>query len=83
MEAYFTNYERLVDYWYFVPAWLDGCEVLVVDRRRTDPRPTYFVELTHVGEQITGIRDFHFVPYVAAEASITPSHTNKEGGGGN
>ena len=73
----------MFDYWHFVPAWLDGGEVLAVYRSPTDPRPTYFVELTHASGQITGIRDFHFVPYVAAEASITPSHINKEGGGGN
>ena len=60
-----------------MPAWLDVGEVLAVYRSPTDPRPTYFVELTHAGGQITGIRDFHFVPYVAAEASITPSHTVK------
>ena len=58
-------------------------EVLAVyPRSPTYPRPTCFVELTHAGGQIAGIRDFYYMPYVAAGASITPSHTNEEGGGG-
>lgn len=81
VEAYFSNYERLFDYWHFVPAWLDGSEVLAVYRSPTDLRPTYFVELTHAGGKVTGIRDYHFVPYVAAGATITPSHaSNQEDG---
>jgi len=66
---YTGNYDRFDD-WYLVPAWLDGGEVLAVFRNRQDARPGYFIELTLRDTQVTAIRDFRYVPYVALEAAI-------------
>jgi RNA polymerase sigma factor (sigma-70 family) len=66
---YTGNYDRFDD-WYLVPAWLDGGEVLAVFRNRQDARPGYFIELTLRDAQVTAIRDFRYVPYVALEAAI-------------
>jgi RNA polymerase sigma factor (sigma-70 family) len=67
--AYFTNYAKATD-WRLQPAWLDGREVLAVYRAAADERPGYFVELSFRGERITFIRDFRYVPYIAAEADF-------------
>ncbi|MEI9947919.1 MAG: hypothetical protein WDO74_02805 [Pseudomonadota bacterium] len=44
-------------------------EVITVFRNRADARPAYFIELCIVGEQVTQIKDFRYVPYILAEAS--------------
>jgi len=69
---YFTNYDKVHD-WHLVPAWLDGREVLAVFRAPGDPRPAYFVEIDFVDGRIANIRDFRYVPYIAAEAAIVVS----------
>ncbi len=33
-------------------------------------RPAYFILLEHVGERVTSIRDFRYVPYIASEAEL-------------
>ncbi|MDB5976289.1 MAG: polymerase sigma-54 factor RpoN [Nevskia sp.] len=66
---YTGNYDRFDD-WHLVPAWLDDGEVLAVFRNRQDARPGYFIELTLRDAQVTAIRDFRYVPYVALEAAI-------------
>ena len=65
--TYFTNYDSVAD-WHLVPGWLDGREVVAVFRNAADERPGYFVDLIFDGDQVTLIRDFRYVPYVAAEA---------------
>ncbi len=57
---------------HLVPAWLDGREVLAVFRDPGDPHPGYFIELTAAAAgQIAAIRDFRYVPYIAADAAFT------------
>ena len=56
--------------WRLAPAWLDGREVVAAFRHLDDERPGYFIELTLDGDQVKGIRDFRYVPYIAEEASI-------------
>lgn len=72
---YFSNYNKLSD-WHFVPAWLEGREVIAVFRNPGDPHPGYFIELTTTADQVTFIRDFRYVPYIAREATFdfTPGH---------
>ena len=67
--VYFTNYNRLED-WHLVPAWLDGREVLAVMRDPGVARPGYFVDLQWRDGQVSQIRDFRHVPYIAQEAAI-------------
>jgi RNA polymerase sigma factor (sigma-70 family) len=56
--------------WRLVPAWLEGREVIAAFRDPADERPGYFIELTLDGGQVTAIRDFRYVPYIAHEAEI-------------
>jgi len=56
--------------WHLVPAWLEGREVLAVYHDAGDASPSYFVELTFDGGQITYIRDFRYIPYIAREATF-------------
>jgi RNA polymerase sigma-70 factor (ECF subfamily) len=67
--VYFTNYDLATD-WRLVPAWLDGREVLAVFRQAGDERPGYFIELTLAGGQVTAIRDFRYLPYVARDGAF-------------
>jgi len=58
------------DGWRLVPGWLDGREIVAAFRNPGDERPGYFIELTLSDGQITAIRDFRYVPYIANEAAI-------------
>jgi RNA polymerase sigma-70 factor (ECF subfamily) len=69
VSNYVTNYAS-VDDWHLVPAWLDSREVIAVFRNLHDPRPGYFIELTLVDGQVTAIRDFRYVSYIARDAAI-------------
>ncbi len=68
VSSYVENYARAAD-WHLLPGSLDGREVITVFRNRNDARPTYFIELEFMGEQVTRIKDFRYVPYILAEAS--------------
>ena len=70
---YFTNYERLPA-WQVAPGWLDGREVLAFFHERGGARPSYFIEVVVVNEQVVSIRDFRHVPYVARDAQIELAH---------
>jgi RNA polymerase sigma-70 factor (ECF subfamily) len=70
VSEYFTNYNRAYD-WHLVPAWLDGAEVIAVFRNASDPRPSYFVELTLRDGFIVEIKDYRYVPYILDEATPT------------
>ncbi len=74
VSAYFTNYDSVHD-WQLVPAWLDGVEVIVVFRSPEDSRPSYFVDLTMRDGFIVEIKDYRYVPYILAEASLTGAQT--------
>jgi RNA polymerase sigma-70 factor (ECF subfamily) len=69
VAAYFTNYARIQD-WHLVPAWLDGREIIAVFRDRRDPRPSSIIELAFAHGEVTLIRDFRYVPYIARDAAI-------------
>ncbi len=64
---YFSNYDRLAD-WYFVPAWLDGREVIAVHRDPHAAQASYFIELALTDRGVVAIRDYRYVPYIAREA---------------
>ncbi len=68
VSSYVANYAAVAD-WHLAPGAVDGREVITVFRNRADPRPAYFIELGIVGEQVTRIKDFRYVPYILAEAS--------------
>lgn len=70
VSSYFTNYEIRHD-WHFVPALLEGHEVLAVYRAREDAQPSYFVELTLEHGRVRNIVDYRYVPYITREAAFT------------
>jgi RNA polymerase sigma-70 factor (ECF subfamily) len=67
--SYVSNY-AMRDDWHFVPAFLDGKEVLAAFRSPADAAPSYFVELTFQGDAVSSIRDFRYVPYIARDAAF-------------
>lgn len=64
--AYLGNYDRIAD-WSLMPAMLGGREVLAVltDARTRTPR--YFIELDWRDGEVTTIRDFRYVSYIAQD----------------
>ena len=66
---YTSNYDRHSD-WHFRAAWLEGKEVVAVFHDPADPVPAYLITLDIRNEQVVGIRDFRYVPYIAREASL-------------
>src|SRR5258705_1904887 len=73
VQVYFTNYERTPN-WQAAPAWFDGREVLAV-RESGAAMPRYFIVLTWRGDQVIGIRDYRYVPYITEAGSL---RLNKE-----
>ena len=65
---YTGNYDGAAD-WYLQPAVLDGREVIAVSRG-AGGAPAYFIELALRGETVTAIRDYRYVPYIAADAAL-------------
>jgi len=61
-----------IDDWWLAPAWLDGREVIAVYRRRgaDGAPPDYFIELDVTAGEVHRIRDFRYVPYIAADAAF-------------
>jgi RNA polymerase sigma-70 factor (ECF subfamily) len=70
VSGYFANYDAFGG-WYLVPAWLEGREVVAVFRDPPGARPAYFVEVTFAGGRVAAIKDFRYVPYIAADAEIS------------
>jgi RNA polymerase sigma-70 factor (ECF subfamily) len=65
--SYLGNYARTGG-WHLVPARFDGREVLAVRTAANDgARPRYVIELAWDGGQVTRIRDFRYVSYIAQE----------------
>jgi RNA polymerase sigma factor (sigma-70 family) len=69
VAVYFTNY-GLVQDWQLQPAWLEGREVLAVFRDTKDTQASYFIEVSLRDGQVTAIRDFRYVDYIARDAEI-------------
>lgn len=67
---FFTIYARSDDVW-LVPARLEGREVIAVFEDRDDPKPAYLMWLEWRDDQISFIRDYRHVPYVAMDAELT------------
>ena len=65
---YFTRYADLRDI-RLVPGTLEGRPVLGMFTPRHAQHPTNFVFLSWRGDELTQIRDFRYVPYVAAEVT--------------
>lgn len=66
---FFTIYAQSPEVW-LVPAWLDGTEVIAVFDDQADERPSYMMWLEWVDGRIKFIRDYRYVRYVVAEASL-------------
>jgi RNA polymerase sigma factor (sigma-70 family) len=67
---YLGNYDRAGD-WHLKPAWLEGREALAVMADAAAASPRYFIELAwNEAGQVTVIRDFRYVSYIAREASF-------------
>jgi RNA polymerase sigma-70 factor (ECF subfamily) len=66
---FFSIYAKIDGVW-LAPAWLDDREVIAVFENRSDPRPSYMMWLEWRDGQISLIRDYRYVRYVAAEADL-------------
>jgi RNA polymerase sigma factor (sigma-70 family) len=66
---YFGNYSGYDDWW-LCPAWLDGREVIAVKRDPSDDEAAYYVEIAFEEGRVAYIRDFRYVPYIAADAAL-------------
>ncbi|MEO7427366.1 MAG: sigma-70 family RNA polymerase sigma factor [Fibrobacteria bacterium] len=66
---YFRNYATAAD-WHFLPAWLDGEEVIAVSGRDGDPAPRYFIRIGVADGKVSSIQDFRYVPYILRDARL-------------
>jgi RNA polymerase sigma-70 factor (ECF subfamily) len=66
---FFTIYAKSDGVW-LVPAWLEDREVIAVFEDRADPKPNHIMWLEWRAGQITFIRDYRYVSYIAAEAEL-------------
>ena len=66
---FFSIYAKMDGVW-LAPAWLDDREVIAVFESRGDPKPSYLMWLEWRDGQISLIRDYRYVRYVAAEAEL-------------
>lgn len=66
---YFTNYDSISG-WRAAPGWLEGRPVVALFAHGNDEAPAYLVELAIEAGFVTAIRDYRFVPYLLAEATI-------------
>jgi RNA polymerase sigma-70 factor (ECF subfamily) len=66
---FFSIYARMDGVW-LAPAWLDDREVIAVFESSSDPKPSYLMWLEWRDGQISFIRDYRYVRYVAAEADL-------------
>jgi RNA polymerase sigma factor (sigma-70 family) len=53
--------------------YVDGVAVIAMFRPASSDVPAYFVLLESENEQISQIRDFRYVPYIATDARFTPT----------
>ncbi|RWC69598.1 MAG: sigma-70 family RNA polymerase sigma factor [Mesorhizobium sp.] len=66
---FFSIYAKIDGVW-LIPAWLEGREVIAVFEDRADPKPSYIMWLEWRGRQISFIRDYRYVRYVADDAEL-------------
>jgi RNA polymerase sigma factor (sigma-70 family) len=66
---FFSIYARMDGVW-LAPAWLDDREVIAVFESSSDPKPSYLMWLEWRDGQISFIRDYRYVRYVAADADL-------------
>jgi RNA polymerase sigma-70 factor (ECF subfamily) len=66
---FFGVYAKIDGVW-LVPAWLEGREVIAVFEDRANPKPGYIMWLEWRGGQISFIRDYRYVRYVADDAKL-------------
>lgn len=66
---FFSIYAKIDGVW-LIPAWLEGREVIAVFEDRADPKPSYIMWLEWRGGQISLIRDYRYVRYVADDAEL-------------
>jgi len=66
---FFSIYAKIDGVW-LIPAWLEGREVIAVFEDRADPKPSYIMWLEWRGGQISFIRDYRYVRYVADDAEL-------------
>ena len=64
------------------PPWLDGREVVAVFEDRADLKPNYIMWLEWRDGQISFLRDYRYVRYVAADAELTLASPSKRADGG-
>jgi RNA polymerase sigma factor (sigma-70 family) len=53
--------------------FVDGIPGIAMFRPASSPKPTYFILLESSGGEITLVRDFRYVPYIAADARFRSS----------
>jgi RNA polymerase sigma factor (sigma-70 family) len=77
---FFTIYGKIEGLW-FVPARLEGREVIAVFEDLAGPKPSYVMWLEWRDGQISFIRDYRYVRYVTAEAELVlaPNALGEEG----
>lgn len=56
-----------------VAGLVDGVPAIAIFRPPSSPVPSYFIRLEWSEGQVTLIRDFRYVPYIANDASFSPS----------
>jgi RNA polymerase sigma factor (sigma-70 family) len=66
---FFSIYAKIDGVW-LIPAWLEGREVIAIFEDRADPKPSYIMWLEWRGGQISFIRDYRYVRYVADDAEL-------------
>jgi RNA polymerase sigma-70 factor (ECF subfamily) len=67
---YVDNYSRVRD-WRLVPGLVEGrAAVIVYDPQDSSGRPSYFILLEWLDEEIAGIRDFRYARYVIDGAEL-------------
>ena len=50
--------------------FVDGVPAIAMFRPASSPRPAYFILLESSGGQVTLVRDFRYIPYIAADAEF-------------
>lgn len=70
VSMFFTIYAKSDGVW-LAPARLGGREVIAVFEDRADPKPSYMMWLEWRDGQISFIRDYRHVRYVAVDAELT------------
>ena len=51
--------------------WVDGAPVVAMFRPASSSTPAYFVRIEWRDDQLARVRDFRYVPYIAADATFS------------